>query len=228
MGRPPLKKSGAMTNAERLRRNRRKVARERKLANPRLVAKRERRAAHVKLIGEQQALSGCYGVILADPPWPWEAYSEETGMDRSPDNHHATMSLEEIKALPVASIADDDAGLWLWATVPLLPEALEVLAAWGFGYSTHYAWAKDRIGNGYRNRNQHEILLHGVKGKFPAPAASDRKSSLIVAPRGLYSAKPESILEMIEAQYGPLPKLEMFRRGKARPGWDVWGAEAEP
>jgi hypothetical protein len=77
-------------------------------------ARRERRAAHVKLIGEQQALAGKFGVLVADPPWPWEAYSEETGVDRSPDNHHATMSLEDITAMPVASIAADDAGLSLW------------------------------------------------------------------------------------------------------------------
>jgi N6-adenosine-specific RNA methylase IME4 len=226
MGRPPIKKR-AMTDAERQRRRRRKVAREKKLADPRLVAKRERRAAHVQLIGEQQALAGKFGVIVADPPWPWEAYSQETGMDRSPDNHHATMTIEDIKALTVApNAAADDAGLWLWATVPLLPETLEVMARWGFAYSTHYVWAKESIGAGYRNRNQHEILLHGVKGNFPLPVESARKSSLIMAPRGAYSAKPESALEMIEAQYGPLPKLEMFRRGKARPGWSVWGAEA--
>jgi N6-adenosine-specific RNA methylase IME4 len=176
------------------------------------------------MLGEQQTLSGEFGVFVADPPWPWEA--QETGMDRSPDNHHAAMTLEDIKALPVPSIAADHAGLWLWATVPLLPEALELVKAWGFKYSPHYIWAKESIGAGYRNRNQHEILLHGVKGNFPAPAESVRKSSLIVAPRGAYSAKPESVLEMIEAQYGPLPKLELFRRGKARTGWSVWGAEA--
>ena len=118
MGRRPIRKSGPMTATEHQRKWRRKVAREKKLANPRLVAKRERREAHLKALGEQQALAGKFGVIVADPPWPWEAYSAETGMDRSPDNHHATMTLEDIKALPVELIAADDAGLWLWATVP--------------------------------------------------------------------------------------------------------------
>jgi hypothetical protein len=147
MGRPPIKKSGPMTATEHQRRWRRKLAREKKLTNPRLVEKRERRAAHVKLIGEQQALAGKFGVIVADPPWPWEAYSEETGMDRSPDNHHATMTLEDIKALTVApNAAADDAGLWLWVTVPLLSVGLEILQAWGFVYSTHYVWAKEPIG----------------------------------------------------------------------------------
>ena len=140
MGRPPIKKSGAMTALERLHRHRRKLARRKKLDNPKLVAKQERREAHVRMLGEQQTLSGQFGVIVADPPWPWEPYSKETGMDRSPDNHHATMTLEDIKALPVASVAADIAGLWLWATVPLLPEALEVMAAWGFKYTTHYVF----------------------------------------------------------------------------------------
>jgi N6-adenosine-specific RNA methylase IME4 len=83
-----------------------------------------------------------------------------------------------------ATSAADDAGLWLWVTVPLLPVGLEILQAWGFAYSTHCVWVKESIGAGYRNRNQHEILLHGVKGNFPAPAESDRKWSVIFAPRG--------------------------------------------
>jgi hypothetical protein len=112
VGRPPLKKCGATTPTKHQRKWRRKVASQKKLANPRLIAKRMRREAHVRMLGEQQALSGRYGVLVADPPWPWEAYSAETSMDRSPDNHHATMTLEDIKALPVESIAADDAGLW--------------------------------------------------------------------------------------------------------------------
>jgi N6-adenosine-specific RNA methylase IME4 len=107
----------------------------------------------------------------------------------------------------------------------MLPQALEVLTAWGFEYRTHWCWAKDRAGTGYWLRNQHELLLIGVRGMVPAPAQGDQFPSLITAPRGRHSEKPDKFAEMIEAMFPSLPKLEMFAR-KARPGWDSWGNEA--
>ena len=76
-----------------------------------------------------------YGVICADPPWRFEPYSRETGMDRAADNHYPTMTVEEIAALDVP--AAKDCALFLWATAPMLPEAVNVLASWGFAYRSH-------------------------------------------------------------------------------------------
>ena len=92
-------------------------------------------------------------------------------MDRGGRNHYPTMSLEEIKALDVAAIAADDCVLFLWATAPMLPQALEVMAAWGFAYETQFVWVKDRVGTGYWFRNRHELLLVGVKGENPGACA---------------------------------------------------------
>ena len=131
-----------------------------------------------------------YGVILADPPWRFEPYSRVTGMDRDPSNHYPAMSLADIKALDVAGIAASDSVLFLWATAPMLPEALEVMAAWGFAYRTNFVWAKDRVGTGYWNRNQHELLLVGVKGDVPAPAPGVQRSSLIESPVREHSRSP--------------------------------------
>jgi hypothetical protein len=114
----------------------------------RTLEKRDRRARREAELGERQRVlpDKRYGVILADPPWRFEPYSRITGMDRAAGNHYPTSSLEEIKALAVASIAARDCALFLWATVPMLPQALDVMAAWGFTYKSSLAWAKDRIG----------------------------------------------------------------------------------
>jgi N6-adenosine-specific RNA methylase IME4 len=123
-------------------------------------------------------------------------------MDRAADNHYPTSLTEVIAARPVIEIAAEDCLLFLWATVPMLPHALTIMAAWGFEYRSHFVWAKDRIGTGYWNRNKHELLLIGVCGKVPAPAMGEQFPSLIEAPVTRHSEKPEIFLEMFE-QYLP-------------------------
>jgi len=167
---------------------------------------------------------GSFGVIYADPPWRFEPYSRDTGMDRAADNHYPTMDVEAICRMEVP--AADDCALFLWATAPMLPEALAVMFAWGFEYKSQIIWAKDRIGTGYWARNKHEILLIGTKGSIPAPAPGTQPESVIVAPVGVHSAKPELFAEMIERLFPNLPKIEMFAR-TSRPGWQGWGAEAD-
>jgi N6-adenosine-specific RNA methylase IME4 len=107
----------------------------------------------------------------------------------------------------------------------MLPHALIVMAAWGFDYKSHYAWGKDKAGTGFWNREKHELLLVGVKGKIPCPAQGEQWESLIMAPRGRHSEKPDRFLEMIEGYFPNLPKIELNRRGEPRPGWDAWGNE---
>jgi N6-adenosine-specific RNA methylase IME4 len=165
-----------------------------------------------------------FGVILADPEWQFETYGEG-GMDRSADNHYPTTPVDQIMARPVRDLAADDAALFLWATAPMLPEALAVMAAWGFTYKSHLVWLKDRMGTGYWFRNRHELLLVGTRGRFVAPAPGTQWSSALAFPVGEHSEKPPFAHEMIEALWPSLPKLEMNARA-ARPGWTVWGAEA--
>jgi hypothetical protein len=71
VGRPPIRKSGALTPTERQRRWRRKLAREKKLANPKLMLKQQRREAHERVIAAKiLALPDKrYGVIYGDPEW---------------------------------------------------------------------------------------------------------------------------------------------------------------
>jgi N6-adenosine-specific RNA methylase IME4 len=191
--------------------------------------KADRRAQReLELASVQTALpSERFGVIVADPEWRFEPYSRETGMDRAADNHYPTSDLDVIQSRDVASIAADDCVLFLWATVPLLPEAIRVMEAWGFEYKSHAIWDKVHIGTGYWFRNRHELLLVGTRGDIPAPAMGDQFASVMQVPRKEHSAKPEQFLELIEQYFPNLPKIELNRRGPARPGWSAWGLEAE-
>jgi N6-adenosine-specific RNA methylase IME4 len=166
-----------------------------------------------------------YGVILADPEWKDEVWSEETGMDRHAANHYPTSATEVITARDVPSIAAKDCVLFLWTTNQHLRIAIAVMEAWGFEYKSNYCWGKDKISTGRWNRSKHELLLIGTHGKIPAPALGTQWDSLIMAPRGAHSEKPECFLEMIESYYPNVPKIELNRRGALRAGWDGWGNE---
>lgn len=191
--------------------------------------KKERRATRERVLGEiQSALpQRKYGVILADPEWRFEAWSRETGMDRSADNHYPTSVTEVIAARDVASIAAADCVLFLWATIPMLPQALVVMGAWGFDYKSHYAWIKDKAGMGFWGREKHELLLIGTRGNVPCPAHGTQWDSWFISERKAHSEKPSWALEMIEEYFPTLPKIELNRRGPARLGWDSWGNEAQ-
>jgi len=168
-------------------------------------------------------VSDKYAVIYADPPWRYEHSETES---RAIENHYPTMSLDEIKALPVVDIAYDDCILFLWATSPKLHESMQVLDAWGFSYRTCAVWDKQKIGMGYYFRQQHELLLVAVRGAPPTPRPGDRPSSVMSFERGPHSAKPLEVYEVIEAMYPELPKLEMFCRDP-RDGWGVWGNQSK-
>src|SRR5262249_2668932 len=139
-----------------------------------------------------------YPVILGDPPWDFEVYDAESGLDSAASAHYPTMASGEIAALPVAGLATRDAVLFLWTTAPHLPEALQVMQARGFEYVTQVVWVKDRMGLGYWVRNQHEPLVIGRRGDMLTPAFENRPSSVIQAARREHSRKPDEAYELIE------------------------------
>lgn len=216
----------------------RRIAAEAERGNPnaaRTVIKQEARAERERHLGQKQlaAPEGKFGVIVEDFEWDHVTWSE-LGRDRAAENHYpvsrdahtATEIVERTKAR--FECAADDCVLWMWTTLQHAAIAMDVLRLRGFEYRSQYAWGKDKIGLGFWSREKHEILLIGVKGKIDCPAPGTQWDSLITAPRGEHSAKPEIFLEMIERYFPNLPKIELNRRGPARPGWSTWGNEAEP
>ena len=198
------------------------------------LAKQTKRAETERRLGEKvRALPNrLYNVILADPPWRFEPYSRETGLDRAADNHYPTQDLGDIKGLPVGTLAAPDCVLFLWATSPMLPEALAVMRFWGFDYKSHIVWRKAAshkaglvLGTGYWFRSAHEILLVGTKGDVPAPAPGTQWASIADAEPRKHSQKPDWAHEMIEAYFPNLNKIELNARA-GRKGWDSWGNEA--
>jgi len=164
-----------------------------------------------------------YRCIMADPPW------HESGggrIKRGADRHYPIVKDQDIAPLILSSpmwAPEPDCHLWLWVTNNRLPIGLTVMADLGFRYVTNAAWVKDRFGIGYYLRGQHELVLFGVRGKQPSLSRS--VPSVVLAPRGKHSVKPEASYQMMEA-VSPGPRLEMFAR-TARVGWDRWGNEVE-
>lgn len=167
-----------------------------------------------------------YAVIYADPPWGYR----NRGTRAAAARHYPTMTLADIKALPVADIAAEDCALFLWSTFPMLPEALETIKAWGFQYKTlAFCWVKRNRkspgwfwGLGNWTRSNPEVCLLAVRGR-PARASAS-VHSLIEAPVGRHSAKPEEARARIVELVGDVPRIELFARERV-PGWDAWGDE---
>ena len=148
----------------------------------------------------------------------------------SPAKHYETMSLDDIKALPVGDYAAPDSALLLWAVWPLLPEALAVMRCWGFTYKTAaFVWGKTTragrpaIGMGYYTRSASEVCLLGIRGNVKRLSKSVRQ--LIIEPRREHSRKPDRIHTDIE-QLFPGPYLELFAR-QQRPGWTCVGDQVD-
>ena len=167
---------------------------------------------------------GGWRCLLADPPWSFSDRNTRGAAER----HYRTMSDCEIAAMPVRDIAAPDAVLALWVPDTHLELALVVAKAWGFTYRHLAVWGKVstagkiQIGLGHRMRKAHEVALICTRGK---PEILDHGvPSLILAPRGQHSAKPEAMHVALERLCAG-PRLELFARA-ARPGWTVWGNEA--
>jgi N6-adenosine-specific RNA methylase IME4 len=184
------------------------------------VERTEKHAAIADQALSMPALEGVQPcpVIYADPPW---RYGNTAGASAAEDEY-PTIPLADICALHIP--ATKDAVLFLWATSPLLPEALQVTAAWGFVYKGSMIWDKG-MGTGNWVLNCHELLLIAVRGDMPCPAPPNRPKSVIVAQRGKHSEKPDAFAEAIDRMFPDLPKVELFAR-KPRKGWATWGNQA--
>ena len=175
-----------------------------------------------------------YNTIYADPPWQFQNRTGKVAPEHKRLTRYETMSLPDIKALPVCEIADKKAHLYLWIPNALLPEGLAVMDAWGFAYKGNVVWEKvrkdglpDGRGVGFYFRNVTELLLFGIKkhsepNRTLAPARS--QVNLIRSQKREHSRKPDEIIPIIEACSLP-DRIELCARG-SREGWDMWGNQA--
>lgn len=180
-----------------------------------------------------------YDIIYADPPWSYNdkgfgkrMFGSEKGAFAPESGNYNTMSLEDIKNLPVSSISSDNCALLMWVVGPLLPEALEVINAWGFKYKTiAFCWTKTtaywhEVSNlGQWTNGNVELCLLGTKGH---PKRIDRTiRQLVKGERTIHSKKPYEVMNRIERLFGDVPRIELFAREEAI-GWEVWGDEIAP
>ena len=178
-----------------------------------------RLADQVQAIEEMVLPKGKYHVLVADPPWPYTKRSSDT-------SHRGTipypsMTLADIEALDVASLAHEDCILWLWTTNAFMAEAHHVARSWGFEVKTILTWAKDRMGLGDWLRGQTEHCLLAVKGK-PVVRLSNQ-TTLLHGRVGEHSEKPEEFYRLVESLC-PGSKCELFAR-RRREGWSTFGSE---
>jgi N6-adenosine-specific RNA methylase IME4 len=180
-----------------------------------------------------RAVSGKkYSTILADPPWRFQNKTGKVAPEHRRLSRYATLTLEEICALPVAGLASPTAHLYLWCPNALLPDGLRVMAEWGFTYKANVVWHKvrkdggsDGRGVGFYFRNVTELILFGTRGKNARTLAPGRTQvNLLCTRKREHSRKPDEQYTIIEG-CSPGPYLELFARGN-RPNWAVWGNQA--
>ena len=174
-----------------------------------------------------------YQIIYADPPW---RYNDKLGTNSAKmggyDKYYKGMSLTEICNLPINKISDKDCILFLWITMPKLPEAFKVIESWGFTYkTTAFTWIKLNPkaktifkGVGRWVMGNAELVLLATKGK-PHRIVKNI-SQVVIAERGGHSVKPNEVKKRIVELMGDLPRIELFARQKTE-GWDIWGNEVE-
>jgi N6-adenosine-specific RNA methylase IME4 len=183
-----------------------------------------RKAQRKQTLKEAVWPTGKFRVIYADPAW---TYSDKRGPGSESggaSEHYETETTDGISARPVKAMATKDSVLFLWATVPLLPDALRVMDAWGFTYKTHFVWDKQVGFNGHYSDVRHELLLLGVRGSC-TPEIDTLFPSVIAERKGKHSAKPETFRKMIDSMYPTGPRIELYARQEAK-GWQSWGNES--
>lgn len=169
-----------------------------------------------------------YSVIYADPAWQYS----NSGLNGAAEKHYSTMPTSKICTLLQDNgiKVQENAALFMWTTNSHIPDALEVIKAWGFEYKANFVWVKDSPAYGklaFYNRGQHELLFVATRGKFtPFHDMEQLPTSIIQAPKGKHSAKPDEARELIEKLYPEQRYLELFARNHPpRNHWVFWGNE---
>jgi N6-adenosine-specific RNA methylase IME4 len=175
-----------------------------------------------------------YDIIYADPPWAYNSRANiKTRFRGGARSHYPVMNIKDITAMPINKLSNDSSLLFLWVTMPLLPEGLAVMSAWGFKYKTcAFTWVKTNkksgtpfFGVGYYTKSNAELCLLGTRGKVIKPQVNT-VSQIIIAPRREHSRKPAEARDKIVQMYPEQTKIELFAR-ESTDGWFCWGNEID-
>lgn len=180
---------------------------------------RQENAAKIETLKTPLDAQGLFQTIVIDPPWDWGDEGDVNQFGRAKPDYQ-TMPIEDIEAMPIEKIADENCHLYLWVTNRSLPKAFRLAEAWGFRYITCLTWVKPSIGMGNYFRGSTEQVLFCVKGSQMLKRRD--VGTHFEAPRGdRHSAKPDEFYRLVEScSYGPY--IDIFGR-KGREGWSVWG-----
>jgi len=191
-----------------------------------------------------------YQVIYADPPWKygegsfvllkggkegkgghWGDKVKNKGSNRDKEKLYPTLSIDELKALPIKQIADKDCALFMWTTDFHLPHALEVLKSWGFKYSCiSFVWEKQTSKGNPVNMlapwtlKSYEICLLATRGTMGKHRKDKTIRQMVKAERIRHSQKPQEVADRIARMFPDCERIELFARD-AKDGWDIWGNE---
>jgi N6-adenosine-specific RNA methylase IME4 len=185
------------------------------------------RVREIKAADSPPLPDGVYRVIYADPPWEYGDKRTNDEQSGSAASQYPTMSIDEICEMPIREMAATDSVLFLWATAPLLVEAVRVVESWGFTYKAQFVWDKVKGFNGHYNDVRHELLLVATRGSC-VPAVESLDPSIVQEKRTKHSRKPDCFYELIERLYpvGEETHVELFAR-RSRDGWKAWGNQVD-
>ncbi len=181
-------------------------------------------------VGFPEFPNKAFDIIYADPPWDYKGQLQHAGSGSGDSGgairHYSTVTLDDLKQLPVWSIAAKDCLLFMWATNPHLDQTIDLGKAWGFAWATvAFVWDKQKVNPGFYTLSQCELCLVFKRGKIPRPRGARNIRQLVSAKRGQHSEKPFQVRERIEEMFPSQSKIELFSREEID-GWTAWGLEA--
>jgi N6-adenosine-specific RNA methylase IME4 len=168
-----------------------------------------------------------YDILYADPPWDYDGRTQQNGTtgNKSAINHYPTMTLKQLKELNIKAISNPNSLLFMWTSSPHLPQAIELIQAWGFTYKTiAFVWYKQKTNPGYYTMSECELCIVGKRGSIPTPRGTRNERQFLSEMRTRHSAKPQEIRNRITRMFPTQKKIELFARATTE-GWDVFGNE---
>ena len=172
-----------------------------------------------------------FDIIYADPPWDYRGQLQHAGVGNGNSGgairHYPTVPLRTLKKLPVPDIAAQNSLLFMWTTSPHLDQAISLGKAWGFKWATvAFVWDKCKVNPGFYTMSQCELCLVFKRGSIPCPRGARNVRQLVQEPRQEHSRKPDEVRRRINLMFPSSRKIELFARGEAPRGWQVWGLDA--